>query len=92
MDIPQWIRDIEARPCKCVSCHECKGSGSAYYAFPRSDRGGRYLGSSRWDDLDEMDTCETCAGSGITEKCDRCGELDDAYSDLEEQEERASRA
>jgi hypothetical protein len=86
METPQWIRDIEARPCECVSCSECDGSGNVWFAFG----GKKYLGRSRWDDLDEMETCDTCGGSGIMETCDRCSELDAAYADLEEQEERAN--
>lgn len=29
------------------------------------------------DDMDEMETCEECHGSGISEICDRCRELED---------------
>jgi hypothetical protein len=72
------IDAVEARPCQCVTCPECRGTGNVFFSF-----GGRhYLGSSRWDDLDEMETCDNCRG-GIIQKCDRCGELDELY----EQEE-----
>lgn len=58
--------------CTCVSCGECDGTGRVWFAFPGPDRGGRYLGRHRGDDLDEMDTCPQCDGSGITELCDEC--------------------
>lgn len=62
--------------CRCVSCAECRGSGRVWFAF-----GGReYLGSRRCDDLDEMETCEECSGSGLAEVCDRCQQaMDDEY-------------
>ena len=65
--------------CECVSCGACGGSGNVWYAFPGPDLGGEYLGNHRCDDLDEMDTCEECGGSGITETCYECQEA--AYDD-----------
>jgi hypothetical protein len=66
---------VSVRKCTCVSCGECGGSGSVWFAF-----GGReYLGNSRCDDLDEMHTCEECNGSGITEMCDYCQDMRDDY-------------
>ena len=54
--------------CRCVVCPECKGSGVVWFAF-----GGReYLGTGRCDDLDEMETCDECGGSRVTEVCDSC--------------------
>ncbi len=40
--------------------------GSALYG------GGKYLGSGRSDDLDEMEACEYCRGSGLSEECENC--------------------
>jgi hypothetical protein len=60
--------DQKVRQCTCVSCGECRGTGTVWFAF-----GGReYLGNRRCDDLDEMHTCEECGGSGLSEMCDFC--------------------
>lgn len=53
--------------CECVQCQECKGAGHVYYAFD-----GSYLGSGRCDDLDEMDVCPRCEGSGLSSLCNEC--------------------
>jgi len=37
---------------------------------------GTYLGSRRCDDLDEMETCEECRGTGIDIVCDHCQEIE----------------
>lgn len=58
--------------CECVSCPECQGSGTVWYAFPGPDMGGEYLGNNRCDDLDHLDTCPECDGSGIVEVCYEC--------------------
>lgn len=63
--------------CTCVSCGECGGSGTVWFAFG----GKEYLGNSRCDDLDEMETCEECGGSGLSEKCEYCYDRDDEFSD-----------
>lgn len=64
----QIVREQTNGVCRCVSCPECRGSGHVWFAF-----GGRkYLGSRRCDDLDEMETCEECSGSGVTEVCGKC--------------------
>lgn len=55
------------RRCTCVSCAECRGSGSVWFSFSN-----RYLGNSRCDDLDDLRTCEECGGSGLSEMCDVC--------------------
>ncbi len=63
--------------CSCVRCPECKGTGNVWFAA-----GGRhYLGSSRWDDLDEMENCEYCRGTGFISLCDEC------FSDQDEEED-----
>lgn len=58
--------------CECVICGACGGKGNVWYAFPGPDLGGEYLGDHRCDDLDEMDTCQECGGSGICETCYKC--------------------
>lgn len=80
------IDDVQSRPCQCVRCSECRGTGNVWFSFPGPGR-GRYLGSSRCDDLDEMETCDDCGGSGIVETCDRCQELDELYRQQEDEEE-----
>lgn len=63
--------------CRCVRCPECRGSGHVWFAF-----GGReYLGAGRCDDLDEMEGCDECQGSGITEMCDKCQREWEDYND-----------
>ena len=71
------MKAVAAKPCQCVSCPECHGSGHVWFAFPGPDRGGKYLGDHRCDDLDELELCFHCGGSGITETCDRCQEMED---------------
>lgn len=53
--------------CECVSCPECGGSGSVWFSFS-----GKYIGRNRHDDLDELETCHKCDGSGLSELCDEC--------------------
>ena len=65
--------------CTCVSCGECRGTGTVWFAFG----GKEYLGNSRCDDLDEMETCSECGGSGVTEVCEHCEDL--AEREWEEQ-------
>lgn len=55
---------ILARRCQCVSCANCRGTGSAWYAtggYPEED----------------VETCAECSGSGITESCERCDDLEE---------------
>lgn len=59
-------------PCECVICSECGGSGRVWFSFPGPGREGKYLGNHRCDDLDEMDTCSICGGSGVSEVCHEC--------------------
>jgi ssDNA-binding Zn-finger/Zn-ribbon topoisomerase 1 len=71
------IDALHAKPCECVVCSECGGTGDVWW----SSDGRHYLGRDRWDDLDEMETCETCGGSGIVETCERCAELNELEED-----------
>ena len=57
-----------ATECQCVPCGECAGGGNVWFSFGHRE----YLGSRRCDDLDEMETCDECRGTGISEMCDRC--------------------
>ena len=61
--------------CECVRCGSCGGTGTIWL-----DMNGRYLGNHRCGDLDEMDTCEDCGGSGVSETCYEC---QDSYEDDE---------
>ena len=63
---------VETETCCCVRCGDCNGSGTVWF-----DWRGQYLGNSRCDDLDELEHCEQCGGSGITETCDRCQLLEE---------------
>lgn len=54
--------------CQCVRCPECGGTGNVWFEFG----GEAYLGSSRSDDMDEMESCDHCHGSGTVETCERC--------------------
>ncbi len=38
---------------------------------------GKYLGNHRCDDLDDLETCQACGGSGLDEMCDHCRELNE---------------
>lgn len=53
--------------CDCTPCSFCNGSGVTWFAV-----GGQYLGNRRCDDLDTMETCEECGGSGVEMKCGPC--------------------
>lgn len=57
--------------CKCVVCEECNGTGSVWYSFD-----GHYLGKSRCDDMDELDTCIECHGMRVVETCEECLEIE----------------
>ena len=62
--------ELIARECYCVACPDCNGSGSIWVDF-----NGRYLGNSRCDDLDQLEACEVCRGSGVSEVCENCAEF-----------------
>jgi len=53
--------------CTCVPCGSCGGTGTVWFTFD-----GKYLGDRRSDDLDKLERCEDCEGSGIAEECDYC--------------------
>src|SRR5436190_5828639 len=62
----------DSMACECVMCSACGGSGHIWVDFS-----GRYLGQHRSDDLDEMESCDSCHGAGVTELCDRCAGMDE---------------
>ena len=53
--------------CECVKCSDCGGSGSYWV-----DMRGRFLGQSRCDDMDDLEYCGECGGTGISEVCYEC--------------------
>ena len=85
-EMQKAMDELNAKPCECVSCGECRGSGHIWVDFR-----GRYLGNSRCDDLDEIETCGECYGSGIVETCDRCAEMEELDMIEQEENERQSR-
>lgn len=76
--------ELQNTPCSCVSCSDCGGSGNVWFSFPGPDRGGRYLGNHRSDDLDEMEACANCQADGIVETCDRCQLIQEFEMDQDE--------
>ena len=69
-----------SKECTCICCFECNGSGTVWF-----DCGGRYLGQSHSDDLDELETCESCGGTGVEDWCDYCCEQERMYQEEQEQ-------
>ena len=67
------IDDLKKRPCTCVLCGDCNGTGDIQVDDKFQPEG--------WD----LETCEQCDG-GISEVCERCLELDEIYEQLEEME------
>ena len=64
--------------CKCVSCRECNGTGHIFVSFS-----GKYRGAFKCDDLDSMEKCEDCNGSGLSEMCDDCRDkLEEFYDEF----------
>lgn len=69
---PAWVEEVEKQRCTCEKCSMCDGT-RGYYV----DIGGRFQGIHRSDDLSDLKTCEFCRGSGVTEQCSRCGDLEE---------------
>ncbi len=58
---------VEAEPCRCVTCPDCKGIG-------------RVRSLDGWT---ESEPCENCGGLGVVEVCERCQLLDEMdYEDV----------
>lgn len=60
---------LYAEPCQCVSCGDCGGSGKIWV---------EQFG------IEEPERCDTCDGSGLTEVCQRCMDIEEI--EREEQE------
>jgi len=73
--------------CTCTSCKGCGGTGNVWFSMT-----GEYIGNHHWDDLDELETCEECHGTGIDEICDYCRELEEEYEAEEFEQYRNTRA
>lgn len=58
--------------CECVYCDFCDGKGHFWVNF----RGQAVI---HCDDLDQMEMCEECNGSGIIETCAACMDDDDDF-------------
>lgn len=54
--------------CTYSPCPECGGTGGVWISF-----NGEHIGRYRIDDLDELDVCPECNGSGIFQECDMNG-------------------
>lgn len=53
--------------CTCVGCIDCEGTGNVWWSLS-----GEYLGNTHCDDMDELEHCDECSGTGIIETCDEC--------------------
>ena len=63
--------------CKCTICPVCGGTGYVWYSS-----NGEYLGKGRCDDMDILEDCEVCEGTGIEFCCYECqAEYDDDFND-----------
>jgi hypothetical protein len=68
---PEWVEQLEKQPCTCERCCMCEGTGGYYV-----DSRGRFQGVHRSDDMEDLETCEFCGGSGVTDECSRCMDLE----------------
>lgn len=57
------------KECKCIPCEFCRGSGRLWKGLDGT------LSSYRGDDLDELEDCDQCGGSGIDDECEYCQEI-----------------
>jgi hypothetical protein len=69
-DVVNDIAKVEKEPCRCIRCDMCAGQGNCRVDFDGRPTDGL-------DDLYNLETCEDCGGSGITDTCDRCSLLAD---------------
>lgn len=60
--------ELMARPCGCVRCGGCGGSGRM--TVPA-------LGYPE----DDLESCDECRGIGLSEVCDRCNDLEELEHD-----------
>ena len=64
--------------CHCVSCPDCRGSGSLWQCLDGS------IHRNRCDDMGDLVTCDECGGSGTAEECAECI---DAWLDWRDEDE-----
>lgn len=65
--VAAYLQELYDRPCTCVRCGTCNGIGSIDDPF---DYSGTY-----------PRTCEDCDGSGMTEVCERCMDIEELERD-----------
>ena len=70
----EYIKQLESQPCECIPCPSCI-NGDMWRTIDGQ------LHKHRCDDMGDTESCIMCDGSGLTEVCDRCRELESAYSD-----------
>ena len=61
-------RDLAGQPCTCVRCPDCLGNGNTRRSY------------DSWPEF-ELENCDTCGGSGVTETCERCQWLEELEHD-----------
>ena len=62
--------DFAIPECACVRCLSCKGLGYFWDEFDYSEQGQMH------------ETCDECDGSGLSEVCDRCRDIEaDMYEE-----------
>jgi len=59
--------------CTCIYCDFCDGKGHYWIDFRTK------LPKVHNDDLDEMEYCDECGGSGVVEICEYCTDYVDDY-------------
>ncbi len=71
---PDWVKKLEAQPCECVMCKDCRGTGRTPFSFGGERLYGGTMG------LYDLEYCEFCVGN-VAEQCDRCAQLNDWWND-----------
>jgi hypothetical protein len=64
MTLREQIAAINAKPCRCIHCEFCRGTGNIRVDDLSQPEG--------WD----LEPCDQCSG-GIVDVCDRCALLED---------------
>ena len=64
----QLYEALKKEPCKCVRCDFCRGSG-------------RMTVESLGYPEDDLESCDECHGSGLSEVCERCQEMQEIEYD-----------
>ena len=73
--MPDFRITLRLSPCVCVRCDACSGSGTIQVGMDGLPNYG--------DDLYDLESCYECGGTGISEVCDRCRELEEFDHDDE---------